>query len=145
MNDFLKVTTLCLAFAVASSPAASAEGCLVEEAAKAALEREIELIKATATNVDDTFNGPEGCISSDIFKDFDLSSFIPDLSGMLSNLSTSMITDAINSAKAKICKKINDQIKDTVGNATGAMSDFSSGLSDELKGVLDNGWGDVKL
>ena len=130
---------------LAFASSVSAADCFVEEAAKTALDREIELIKATATDVDSTFNGPEGCIDSSIFNDFDLSIAIPDLAGLLSNVSGNLIQGAIDAAKQKVCKKINDQIGDVVGKAKGATNNFSSGLSDELKGVLDNGWGDINL
>lgn len=140
----LKSAVIGLVMASVAS-AATAEDCLVEEAAQAALNREIALIKATATDVDETFNGTDGCIDSSIFDDFDLSSLIPDLAGMLTSLSTSFITDAISSAKSKLCKAVNDQISDTVGSAKSAVTDFDSGLSSELKDALDNGWEDVSL
>ena len=128
----------------ASGVSAQESGCLVEQAAQAALQREIELIKATATDVESTFNGPNGCIDSAIFDDFDLSMAIPDLAGLLSSISTDFIQNAINSAKSKVCRQINDQITDVVGSARDATSTFNSGLSDELRGILDNGW-DVSL
>jgi hypothetical protein len=108
-------------------PGVAQESCLVEEAAQAALQREIELIKATATDVESTFNGPNGCINTDIFNDFDLSVAIPDLAGMLSSATTNLITDAINNARSQVCQAINDQVEGVVGNARGTVSDFNSG------------------
>lgn len=146
MKSYLKTTMTAFAFVASASTvmAQAADGCLVEQAAKAALDREIQLIKATATDVEATFNGPDGCIDGSIFNDFDLSMAIPDLAGMLTSISTNFIQDAIQNAKNKVCKQINDQIQDVVGNASGAVSTFNSGLSDELRGVLDNGW-DISL
>ena len=59
---------------------------------------------------------------------------------MLSSATTNLITDAINNARSQVCQAINDQVEGVVGNARGTVSDFNSGLSDELRGVLDNGW-----
>ena len=52
---------------------------------------------------------------------------------------------AIQSAKDKVCQKINDKITDAVGTAQGTINEFSSGLTDELSSVLDNGWSGLKL
>lgn len=119
--------------------------CMVEEAAQAALDREIALIKDLAANVDDTFNGPEGCIDSSIFQEFDLSVAIPDLAGFITSASTDLITNAISAARDKACQAINDKIANTVGTAQGTISNFSSGLTGDMQNVLDNGWGDLSL
>lgn len=124
---------------------ATAQECLVEEAAQAALDREIALIQELAANPEDSFTGPESCINSDIFNSFDLSIAIPDLAGLLSSFSTDLITNAIASAKAQACRAINDAVEDAVGEASEMVSNFNSTLSDELAGILDNGWADLEL
>lgn len=148
-----KVTMLCAAVAVsASAGVAFAQtaptgggNCMVEQAAQAALDREIKLIEALAVDVEGTFNGPQGCIDASIFQQFDLSKFIPNGTAFLSGAATELITTAIQSAKDKVCQKINDKITDAVGTAQGTISNFSSGLTDELSSVLDNGWSGLKL
>lgn len=120
-------------------------GCLVEEAAKAALERELALIEELAADPEDSFSGPQSCINSDIFSSLDLSMLIPDLAGMLSSFSTDAITGIIQDAQAQACRAINDAMSDAIGSATDRMSSFSSGLSSELQGILDNGWEGLDL
>tara|TARA_R110000737_G_scaffold127218_4_gene159776 strand:+ start:7448 stop:7888 length:441 start_codon:yes stop_codon:yes gene_type:complete len=124
-------------------PALAADGCLVEEAAQAALQRQIELIQATAADPEDSFSGVAACINSDILSAFDLSIAIPDLAGLMTSIATDAITDAINSAKTQACRAIQDAVSDTVGNAQATVTSFNSSLTDELEGVLDNGWGDL--
>lgn len=119
--------------------------CIVEEAAQAALDREIALIEALATDVDEIFNGPNGCIDASIFQEFDLSIAIPDLAGMLTSAATNLITDAINAAQTKVCQEINNAIDGTIGEAQTVVNNFSSGLSDELQNALDNGWESLEL
>lgn len=128
-----------------TAPVRGGSNCMVEQAAQAALDREIKLIGSLATDVEKVFNGPEGCIDGSIFQEFDLSNLIPDLSGMLTSAATDMVTNAIASAKQKVCKNISAKITDAVGTAQGTVSQFSSGLTDDLKGVLDNGWEGLTL
>ena len=59
--------------------------CLVQDAAQAALERELELIEALAVDPADSFKGPDGCVNMDILTSFDLSTLIPDLTGLLTD------------------------------------------------------------
>jgi len=124
---------------------AAGGGCLVEEAAQAALERELALIEELAADPEDSFSGPQSCINSDIFSSLDLSMLIPDLAGMLSSFSTDAITGIIQDAQAQACRAINDAMSDAIGGATDRMSSFSSGLSGELQGILDNGWEGLDL
>lgn len=122
-----------------------ATGCLVEEAAQAALQRELALIEELAADPEDSFTGPNSCINGDIFSSLDLSMLIPDLAGMLSSFSTDAITGIIQNAQAQACRAINDAMEDAIGSATERMTSFSSGLSGEMQGILDNGWGDLEL
>ena len=124
---------------------AQAAGCLVEEAAQAALERELALIEELAADPEDSFSGPQSCINGDIFSSLDLSMLIPDLAGMLSSFSTDAITGIIQDAQAQACRAINDAMEDAIGGASDRMTSFSSGLSGELQGILDNGWEGLDL
>lgn len=124
---------------------AQAAGCLVEEAAQAALQRELALIEELAANPEDSFSGPNSCINADIFSSLDLSMLIPDLAGMLTSFSTDAITGIIQGAQTQACRAINDAMGDAIGGASGRMTSFQSGLSGELQGILDNGWGNLEL
>lgn len=141
-------TVLISALVAGSAGAAlgqAADNCLVEQAAQAALEREILLIESLATDVEQTFNGPQGCIDPSIFQEFDLSTAIPDLAGLMSSISTNLLSDAIAAARDKVCQQIDQKIADSVGTARGTANQFSSGLTDELRGALDNGWQGLTL
>lgn len=142
----LRMTILATALAVASATgalaqSASGSGCLVEEAAQAALQRELEMIEAAAADPEDSFSGPDSCINADIFQSLDLSMLIPDLSGFLSSFSTASISNIIQQAQQQACRAAQDAINDAVGGVTDSMSSFNSSLSDQLSGILDNGWG----
>ena len=81
----------------------------------------------------------------DILNSLDLSTLIPDLSGLLSSFSMDAINGIIADAQAQVCRQIQDTIEGAVGDATSAVTSFNSGLSDELNNVLSNGWGDLGL
>lgn len=119
--------------------------CLVQDAANAALQRELELIEALAVDPADSFRGPDSCVNMDILNSLDLSTLIPDLSGLLTSFSMDAINGMIADAQAKVCRQIQDAIDGAVGDATSAVTSFNSGLSDELNNVLSNGWGDLGL
>lgn len=122
-----------------------AQDCLVEEAAQAALDRELELIRELAANPEDSFSGPDSCIAEDIFNSFDLSVAIPDLAGFIASLPSEAIAAAINGAKEKACQAIEDTVTANIGGAVDRLDIFDSTLSDELSGILDNGWDDLEL
>lgn len=145
MMSRLKHMMAALAVSTALAAPGLADTCMVEQAAQAALDREIKLIEALATDVESVFNGPQGCIDGSIFQEFDLSGLIPDLTGMLTSVATDMVSGAIASARDKVCQTINTKITDAVGSAQGTINQFSSGLTDELRGVLDNGWNGLSL
>jgi hypothetical protein len=81
----------------------------------------------------------------DILNSLDLSTLIPDLSGLLSSFSMDAINGIITDAQAQVCRQIQDTIDSALGDATSAVISFNSGLSDELNNVLSNGWGDLGL
>ena len=136
---------VCAGLFVASGSASLAQDCLVEEAAQAALERELELIRELAADPEDSFSGPSSCIAADIFNSFDLSNAIPDLAGFVTSLPTEAIAAAIDGAKEKACQAIEDTVTSSIGGARDRMGVFDSSLSDELSGILDNGWDDLEL
>ena len=133
-----------MAIVVSGTPS-FAEECLVEEAAQAALERELELIRELAADPEDSFSGPDSCIAADIFNSFDLSTAIPDLAGFVATLPSQAIAAAINGAKEKACRAIEDTVSDSIGGAQDRLNIFDSTLSEELSGILDNGWDDLEL
>lgn len=133
-----------VAFSVALAGPLAAQ-CLVQDAAQAALERELQLIEALAVDPADSFRGPDSCVNMDMLSSLDLSTLIPDLSGLLTSFSFDAINGVISNAQAQVCRQINDAITSSIGDATAAVTNFNSGLTDELSGVLSNGWGDLGL
>ena len=123
----------------------AAAQCLVQDAAQAALERELELIEALAVDPADSFKGPDGCVNMDILTSFDLSTLIPDLTGLLTDFSFDAINGIIADAQTKVCREIRSAIDGSIGEATSAVTSFNSGLSDELNAALTSGWSDLGL
>ena len=119
--------------------------CLVQDAAQAALERELELIEALAVDPADSFRGPDSCVNMDMLTSLDLSILIPDLTGFITSFSFDAINSLIADAQGQVCRQIQDAMDSAVGDATSAVTNFNSGLTDELSLVLTNGWGDLGL
>ena len=141
----MKKSAFAIAMAVSFLATPATAACLVEDAAKAALERELALIESMAIDPADSFSGPESCIDMDILSSFDLSSLIPDLSGMLSGFAFDGIDGIIAQAQQQACRAINDAISDSIGQATSAVSAFNSTLSGDLQNILSNGWSDIGI
>jgi hypothetical protein len=144
MKNAKAVCAIALCSALALAGTANAQ-CLVQDAAQAALERELELIEALATDPAESFRGPDSCVNMDLLTSFDLSTLIPDLSGLLTSFSFDALNGIIADAQAQVCRQIQDAIDGAIGDATSAVTNFNSGLTDELNGVLTNGWGDLGL
>ena len=124
----------------------SASGqCLVEDAAQAALDRELELIEALAVDPADSFRGPDGCVNMDLLTSFDLSTLIPDLTGMLTDFSFDALDGIIANAQTQVCRQIQDAIGGSIGEAATAVAGFESGLTEELSAALTSGWSNVGL
>lgn len=140
-----KAKPLVLATALVALANPLAAQCLVQDAAQAALERELELIEALAVDPADSFRGPDSCVNMDMLTSLDLSTLIPDLTGFITSFSFDAINGLIADAQAQVCRQIQDAIDDSIGEATSAVASFNSGLTDELNGVLTNGWGDLGL
>lgn len=142
----MKKSAFAIAMAVSFLAAPATATCLVEDAAKAALERELALIEAMAIDPADSFSaGSNSCISTDILSSFDLSSLIPDLSGMLSGFAFDSIDGIIAQAQQQACRAIDDAISDSIGQATSAVTSFNSTLSGDLQNILSNGWSDIGI
>lgn len=129
---------------VLAAHAAQAQ-CIVDDAAQAALDRQVEIIKSSAVDVEDIFTGPSSCINPDLLNSFDLSNLIIDPLSLVTGAVTDAINNAINDAKSQICQAIQGTIDDTVGSVNTAISDHSSTLTSELDGILQNGWEGLSL
>lgn len=138
-----RLTPIVLVFAALGVPAQAQ--CLVEDAAQAALDRELELIEALAVDPAESFRGPDACVNMDLLTSFDLSTLIPDLSGLLTSFSFDVVNGIIADAQSQVCREIQDAIDGSIGEATAAVTAFDSELTGELSAVLTNGWTDLGL
>lgn len=119
--------------------------CIVDDAAQAALDRQVEIIRSSAVDVEGIFTGPGSCINPDLLNSFDLSNLIFDPLSLVTGAVTDAINTAINDAKAQVCAAIDGKINDTIGFVNTAIGDHSSTLSSELDGILQNGWEGLSL
>jgi hypothetical protein len=140
-----KLKALCLLVSFVSWGAAASAECIVDDAAQAALDRQVEIIKASVVDVEDIFTGPNSCISPDLLNSFDLSNLIIDPLSLVTGAVTDAINSAISDAKSQACAYINDQVNGTIGDVNSAISDANSQLSSELGSVLQNGWDGLSL
>jgi len=120
--------------------AQSAGGCIINQAAQAALDRQKKLIQEVSVDVGEIFNGSNSCISPDLLSVPDLSSLISDPLGLLTGAITSAIDDALNNARSQVCEAINSRINGVIGDVNSQMSSFNSGLSSELQDILSSGF-----
>lgn len=140
-----KFRVAAIAIALSSAAGAASAQCIVDEAAQAALDRQVEVIRATAVDVEAIFSGPNSCINPDLLNSFDLSNLIIDPLSLVTGAVTDAINNAINDAKTQLCEAINTKINDTIGSVNGAITAHSSTLSGELDGILQNGWEGLSL
>ena len=117
-------------------PAAAAVGCVVEQSAQAALQRQLAIIDASKTNVSSFFSGPNSCISSGLLSSFDLSNLIPDLAGFLQNGLTNLYRTALDQAKQQVCRVVNGQIQQVVGQINSASNGYRSMLGGDLSSLM---------
>lgn len=125
--------------AVMGAPAMAQEGCLISEAADAALDRQISAIEATQTDVASFFTGPNSCINQDLLQMIDFSVDMPDPANLLRTLQTGMYDQLLSQAQQKFCDVMNEQIDGAVGNLDATMVNWESGLSDEIRGIITDG------
>jgi len=119
--------------------------CIVDDAAQAALDRQVEINKSSAVDVEDIFTGPSSCIDPNLLDSFDLSNLIIAPLSLVTGAVTDAINNAINDAKTQVCQAIQGTIDNTVGSVNTAISDHSSTLTSELDGILQNGWEGLSL
>ena len=122
-----------LAIAVLAGPArAQTSNCLVQQAANAAVQRQIALIDAAKVNPSAYFNGPNSCIAGDLLRSFNLSNLIPDLSGFLTAGAQGLINGVIDAAKRQVCQILDQQLAETIQSINGNMTGFQGTLSGDL-------------
>lgn len=115
---------------------AQAGGCMVQQAADAAVQRQIGMIDAAKVNPSEFFSGANSCISSSLLQRIDLSNFIPSASNFLSGGVESMISNLIQQAQQKLCEALNSQLQQLVGKLNSFGGSFQSQLPGELASLL---------
>lgn len=119
--------------------AQSSGGCVVEQAAQAALDRQIRSIEAAQTDVSSFFQGENSCINGNLLNMIDFSPSISSLSGIGMNIGQQAINTMLEQAMQQACNVANDQIQDVTGNLNTSLASWDSGLSDEIRGIISNG------
>ena len=120
----------------AACSAASAQDCLVKQAADAAVQRQIAMLDAAKVNPSEFFSGANSCISPMLLQKIDLSKFIPSVQDFLSSGAQSMINNLIQQAQAQVCQILNQQLSNLVSRINSAGSSFQSQLGSQLAGLL---------
>ena len=113
--------------------------CIIQEAATAALDRQVQAIEAAQTDVSSFFQGPNSCINGDLLNMIDFSVAIPDLAGLISSLGTNAIDGLLQAGMQKACDVVNEQIDGVVGDLNGTIQDWNTGLSTEVSQILSDG------
>ncbi len=117
-------------------PAEAASQCIVQDAADAAVQRQIALIDAAKVDPASFFAGPNSCINADLLQQFDLSNLIPDLAGWLTSAVTDAISNAITAAQQQVCNVMNEQLQNAVSAINSQMSAFQGTLTSPLNAAL---------
>lgn len=115
---------------------AQAGGCMVQQAADAAVQRQIAMIDAAKVNPSEFFSGANSCIAPALLQRIDLSNFIPSAANFLSSGVESMIGNLIQQAQQKICEALNSQLQQLVGKLNSVGGSFQSQLPGELASIL---------
>lgn len=119
--------------------AQSAGGCVVEQAAQAALDRQIKSIEAAQTDVSSFFQGQNSCINGDLLNIIDFSQFMQDPTGLVSSLGQNQVNQLLNQAVKKACDIANEQIQDVTGNLNTSLASWNSGLDDQIRSIISDG------
>ncbi|MFY9294908.1 MAG: hypothetical protein WAP03_30125, partial [Methylorubrum rhodinum] len=124
-----------LAIAVLAGPAradSTSTNCLVQQAANAAVQRQIALIDAAKVNPSAFFNGPNSCVAANLLQSINLSNLIPDLSGFLTSAAQGIINGVIDAAKRQVCQILDQQLYETIGSINQSMMGYQSSLPSSL-------------
>lgn len=134
------IGTICVGvalIAVGSGDAlAQSSGCMVQQAASAAMQRRLAEIDAAKTNVDDFFNGAKSCIGSGLLDQLDYSNLIPDPSGILSGGFQKLGQQLLDQAKKQACQIVQYQIQGVVDRMNSEVGSYSSGIGGNLSSIL---------
>lgn len=124
---------------IGSASAAFAQDCIIQDAAQAALDRQIKAIEAAQTDVSSFFTGPNSCINGNLLNMIDFSNAIPDLAGLIGNLQTVAVDQLLQQGLQKACDVINEQIEGVTGDLNSSMSSWQSALPTEVSQIISDG------
>ena len=125
-------------FAVPAA-AQSGGGCVVEQAAQAALDRQIKSIEAAQTDVSSFFQGQNSCINGNLLNMIDFSRFMQDPTGLIASLGQDQVNQLLNQAVQKACDIANEQIQDVTGNLNTSLASWDSGLDEQIRNIISDG------
>lgn len=123
-------------FLTAVGGAQAQQGCLVQQAADSAVQRQIAMIDAAKVNPSDFFSGANSCIAPQLLQRVDLSNMIPSMQNFLSDAAMSAVNGMIQQAQSKLCSALNSQLSQLVGKLNSVGGEFQSQLGGELGSIL---------
>lgn len=133
----LGAVSLIAALSVApQAQAQTASGCLVTQASQAALQRRLAEIDGLKTNVNSFFSGAGACITNGLLNNFDMSSLIPDPSGLMSSGIQTLARQAIDAAKQQACTIVQNGIQNAVGRLNTELDQYTSGSGSKISAIL---------
>ena len=118
---------------------ATAQDCIIQDAAQAALDRQVKAIEAAQTDVSSFFQGPNSCINGDLLNMIDFSNAIPDLAGLIGNLQTVAVDQLLQQGLQKACDVVNEQIAGVVGDLNISNANWQSALPTEVSQIISDG------
>lgn len=132
------VSAIVMAAALYAAPsyAQGAGGCGIQQAADAAVQRQIALLDAAKVDSSEFFNGANSCLGSNLLSSLDLSNLIPSNFDFLSGAADGLINGLIQKAQEQVCQVMNDQLQKVVGNINGKMGDFQNLMGGQLDDLL---------
>lgn len=119
--------------------AQSGGGCVVEQAAQAALDRQISSIEAAQTDVSSFFSGQSSCINGNLLNMIDFSGFMADPTNLMQSVGQNQVNQLLNQAVQKACDVANEQIQDVTGNLNTSLASWDSGLDDQIRNIISDG------
>lgn len=133
------IVSVCAVQSVNAQGAGTGAGCVVEQAAQAALDRQIRSIEAAQTDVSSFFRGENSCINGNLLNIIDFSRFMADPAGLIGSLGQDQVNNLLNQAVQKACDVANEQIADVTGNINTTLVGWDHGLDDEIRSIISNG------
>jgi hypothetical protein len=119
-----------------SSYAQAASGCGINQAADAAVQKQIAMLDAAKVNASEFFNGVSSCLGSGLLNNLDLSRLIPTSFDFVGQAGEQIIQSVMSKAQQQVCEVVNKQLQKVVGKINEQLGKFESLLGGQLNDLL---------